>query len=92
MFLKVIFKTAALFTTPVFTGLWNFLFHNTIGRNITNAFLTTAALSLIVIAADRAGWLLPLASGRHFAHFVCAGYHPTVDHMVSRVGIAVLDE
>lgn len=63
MFLKVIFKTACFVYNSCFHRLWNFLFHNTIGRNITNAFLTTAALSLIVIAADRAGWLLPLASG-----------------------------
>lgn len=63
MALKIIFKTVAFFTNPVFTCLWDFLFHNTVGRNITNAFLTTAALSLMVIVADRAGWLLPLASG-----------------------------
>lgn len=63
MALRLLLRSVAFFARPVFTLLSGFFFTNRIGRNLTNAFLTTAALTLIVVAADRIGWLLPLTYG-----------------------------
>lgn len=63
MALRAVLHTVAFFANPFFTMLSDFLFTNVIGRNLTGAFLTTAALTLIVVIADRAGVLMFLASG-----------------------------
>jgi len=63
MALRAVLHTVAFFAHPFFTMLSDFLFTNVIGRNLTGAFLTTAALTLIVVVADRAGVLMFLASG-----------------------------
>lgn len=90
MALKIIFKTVAFFTNPVFTCLWDFLFHNTVGRNSPMPF--SPPLPYPSSLSWPTGWMAAAFSLRwNHTHFFCAGNTPTVDHLVSSVGLAVLD-